>query len=51
MSNRTHVLYIGFTNDLTRRVTEHQAGLIAGFTQGSVAKLVEKVKRRQDPAS
>ena len=33
MSNRTHVLYIGFTNDLTRRVTEHQAGLIAGFTQ------------------
>jgi putative endonuclease len=33
MSNRTHVLCIGFTNDLTGRVTEHQAGLIAGFTR------------------
>jgi putative endonuclease len=33
MSNRTHVLYIGFTNDLARRVAEHQEGLIAGFTQ------------------
>jgi len=33
VSNRTHVLYVGFTNDLTRRVAEHQDGLIAGFTQ------------------
>ena len=33
VSNRTHVLYVGFTNDLTRRVAEHQEGLIAGFTQ------------------
>ena len=32
MSNRTHVLYIGVTNDINRRVAEHQEGRIAGFT-------------------
>jgi putative endonuclease len=32
MSNRTHVLYIGVTNDLLRRVEEHRAGASGGFT-------------------
>ena len=33
MSNKSGVLYIGATNDLERRVFEHQQGLLEGFTK------------------
>jgi putative endonuclease len=32
MASRSRVLYVGVTNDLTRRVNEHKRGLNAGFT-------------------
>lgn len=41
MSSKSGVLYIGVTNDLIRRVQEHQEGKTDGFTkQYRVNKLV-----------
>ncbi len=33
MTNRSRTLYIGMTNNLRRRVYEHQHKLVPGFTQ------------------
>jgi putative endonuclease len=41
MSSRTKVLYIGMTNNLARRVHEHQNKLLPGFTaRYNVTRLV-----------
>jgi len=34
MTNRTHTLYVGMTNDIERRVYEHRNHLVPGFTSG-----------------
>ena len=33
MSSRSHVIYVGMTNDLQRRVYQHKQKLVEGFTQ------------------
>lgn len=41
MSNRSNTLYVGVTNDLSRRVYEHKHKLIKGFTSKyNINKLV-----------
>ena len=41
LASKSGVLYVGVTNDLTRRVSEHQAKIISGFTSKyNVVRLV-----------
>jgi putative endonuclease len=41
LASRSRVLYIGLTNDLERRVFEHQRKLVTGFTSKyNVSRLV-----------
>ena len=40
-NKRNETLYIGITNDLVRRISEHKSGMIEGFTKKySIDKLV-----------
>jgi len=41
LSNKSRTLYIGVTNDLTRRIYEHKNKLVEGFTKKyNISKLV-----------
>jgi putative endonuclease len=50
MSSKSGVLYIGATNDLDRRVSEHQQGLIEGFTKKYRVTRLIYVERFDRPA-
>lgn len=39
-SKRNGTLYVGVTNDLARRVSEHKAGIIEGFTKKYGVKIL-----------
>jgi putative endonuclease len=43
-----NVLYIGSTEDLQTRITQHKQGLIAGFTQKYNVKKLVYVEAHQD---
>jgi putative endonuclease len=41
LASHSHVIYIGVTNDIRRRVWQHQRGVVPGFTrQYHVTRLV-----------
>ncbi len=48
-SKRNGTLYIGMTNSLKRRITEHKQGLIPGFTQRYNVKLLVYFEEFSDP--
>ncbi|MGI9387846.1 MAG: GIY-YIG nuclease family protein [Methyloligellaceae bacterium] len=59
MSNWVYILssqdqgtpYVGVTNDLVRRVTEHRTGVTSGFTGKNNVKHLVYFEQYEDPAS
>ena len=49
MSSQSGVLYVGVTNDLGRRVSEHKAGEVPGFTSKYRVKQLVYYERFTDP--
>ncbi|MDI9349215.1 MAG: GIY-YIG nuclease family protein [Candidatus Symbiobacter sp.] len=47
-SKRNGTIYVGVTNDLPRRVSEHRQGLIAGFTQKYGCKILVWYESQED---
>ena len=50
-SKRNGTLYIGFTNDIVKRVYQHKEGLIAGFTQKYKVHLLVYYEQTSDVLS
>jgi putative endonuclease len=51
MTNRTKTLYVGVTSDLARRVYEHRAHLLPGFTSRYAIDRLVYVEETNDVAS
>ena len=47
-SQRNGTLYIGVTNDVARRVAEHKAGIVVGFTRKHCVTKLVHVERFTD---
>lgn len=47
-SRRNGPLYVGVTNDLARRVSEHRQGLIPGFTKEHGVRMLVWSERHSD---
>jgi putative endonuclease len=47
-NKRNGILYVGVTNDLTRRAYEHREGLIEGFTKRYGLKRLVYYERHED---
>ena len=47
-SRRNGTLYTGVTNDIVRRIAEHKAGLVPGFTQKYNVKMLVWVEEFQN---
>jgi putative endonuclease len=50
-SERNGTLYIGVTNDIVRRVTEHREGVVDGFTERHGVKQLVHVEIFEDARS
>jgi len=50
MSNGSEVLYVGFTNNLLRRVNEHKNGLNEGFTKKYKVNRLVYYEATDDPS-
>ena len=51
VASRTHVLYMGMTNDLERRVVEHKEGKISGFAAQYRCNRLVWFERHTSPSS
>ncbi|MFH1719943.1 MAG: GIY-YIG nuclease family protein [Planctomycetota bacterium] len=51
MTNQSRTLYVGFTNNIRRRVQQHKAGLVEGFTTHYNIDTLVYVESCADPSS
>ncbi len=51
MANQSRTLYLGFTNNIARRVQQHKTGLVEGFTSRYDIDTLVYVESFRDPSS
>jgi len=51
LTNQSRTLYVGFTNNIRRRVRQHKAGLVEGFTTRYKISTLVYFESFRDPSS